>query len=216
MDIGGVVVNCPYLANKIKDGQVVMRGYLNGKGKAEDIHQELVKRIRKRKDKDSKLTSPYIQKFAKREEIGIDCSGFAYRVLNELARLNYKSVHISDISEVFSGGIRKTNADRLTSKDYCLKIKKISNIQLGDLIRVNGGKHIIVILEMRDSQIIYAHSSRLTETQGVHLGFIKIKDKDKSLEYQEWLERTRKGTNFGTKYFHEEKGDGAYRLKIFA
>jgi hypothetical protein len=33
---------------------------------------------------------------------------------------------------------------------------------------------------------------------------------------QLWLEETRKGCNFGSKYYHEEKGDGIYRLKIFA
>lgn len=215
MDVEGLVVNCPYLANKIKDGQVVMRGYLNGKGKAEEIHQELVKRIKERKDKNTKLTPLYIQKFAKRERIGIDCSGFAYRVLGELVRLKYKNSLVSDISDVFKKGINRTNADILTSEDYCIKIKKISSIQLGDLIRMMRGKHVVVVLEIKNSQIIYVHSSHLTKVQGVHLGIIKIKDFTKSLEHQYWLEKTRRGSNFGKKYFHEEKGDGVYRLKIF-
>lgn len=215
MDVGGIIINCPYWANKMKGGCVVLRGYLDGKGKADDIRQELIKRIQKKANIDFQLTPKYIQKFAKRERIGIDCSGFAYRVLEELARLKYVNCSLLDLSEVFEGGITRTNANTLTLKDYCLKVDKISDINLGDLIRMMNGRHVAVILKIEDSQIIYAHSSHLTKIQGVHLGVIKIKNLTKSLPHQHWLEETRRGENFGRKYFYEGNGDGVYRLKIF-
>lgn len=215
MDVEGLVVNCPYWVNKIKEGKVVLRGYLDGKGKADEIRQELMKRIQKEANTNFQLTPEYIQKFAKRERIGIDCSGLAYRVLEELVRLKYANCNLLNLSEVFEGGINRTNTNTLILRDYCLKVDKISDIRLGDLIRMMNGRHVAVVLEVKKSQITYVHSSHLTKIQGVHFGTIEIKNLNKSLKHQQWLEQTRRGDNFGKKYFHEGNGDGVYRLKIF-
>ena len=43
MNIHGVVVNCPYWANKLKKNKVVFRGFLDGKGSSSLIKDELIK-----------------------------------------------------------------------------------------------------------------------------------------------------------------------------
>lgn len=216
MNICGVIMNCPYWMNKLKAGQIRIRGFLEGKGGACQIQNELIKRLSSIRDKSGvTLTRIYLQKFAKRERIGIDCSGFVYRVLEKLVRLKYKGCQVSRLSAVFSGGVRKTNARRLTAPEYSIPIDRISDFQLGDMIRMRNGRHIAVILQVENSRIIYAHSSNGTKIQGVHLGTIKIAKADKSLQEQKWLEETKKGENFGNRYFSEENGDGIFRLKIF-
>ena len=214
MKIGRISVHCPYWMNKIKNGKVVLRGFLNGKGDADEIRQELIKRLKIKHEKINELTSQELLKFAKRKRIGIDCSGFAYRLLNEIVHFGYKSTIVSDLSEIFKDGINKTNAKTLTSQIYTRKVNRASQIQLGDLIRMMNGRHVAVILWRENSQLTYVHSSKTTRTQGVHLGFIKIIDKNNSIGKQTWLEKTRRGDNFGLKYLHEDNRDGVYRLKI--
>ena len=207
MTVYGQTVHCPYWMNKIKDGQVRIRGFSNGKGSASEIRQELIKQIDKLSIDREHLTSEYIRKLAKRNRIGIDCSGFVYRILNAL---------YTSLDRIFSGGITKTDVKRLTSKEFCIPIQKVEDIQPGDLIRLRGGKHVVIILEKTADTVVYAHSSNLTtKIKGVHLAKIKITNPSKPIEFQHWLEKTGKNENFGKKFFHTDKGDGIFRLNIF-
>jgi len=201
MDILGTVIACPYWMNKISGGKVVLRGFGNGKGSAKEIKNELSKRISRIS---SGYTSEDIIKFAKRERIGIDCSGFVYRFLEMLIKSRYKQVS-STINDIFPDGANRTNARSLTSLKYCKKIEKAKEIQIGDMIRLSGGRHIAV----------YAHSSNISKNnRGVHQGIIEITDSDQDLGMQHWFERTRSGALFNKKFLRE-KGDGVFRLKIF-
>ncbi len=217
MDIKGTIINCPYFMNRLKETKVIIRGFANGKGEAAEIRKEIIRRLNKlSKEQRFPQTSENLRKFARRERIGIDCSGFAYRILAQLVNIKYKNIQIKNLDDIFSGGINKTNVRRLTSLDYSIPVGRIENFQLGDMIRLWGGKHVAVILDIVGNKIIYVHSSHLsTQIQGVHLGEINIVDSSKSLEQQEWLEKTGKGENFGKKYFQPQNGDGVYRLKIF-
>lgn len=217
MDIDGVVIPCPYWMNRLKDGKVIVRGFANGKGSAGEIREELEKElISLSGDERFKLTAENLRKFARRKRTGIDCSGFVYRVLDQLLRLGIGGTKYKNLDEAFDGGIYKTDAKRLTGLQYCREIRNIKDFRVGDMIRLWGGKHIAIIIEVNDKEIIYAHSSSLsTKIQGVHTSFIRIIDADKPLENQIWDEKTRSGGNFGKKRFITEKGDGVFRLKIF-
>lgn len=192
-----------------------MRGFLGGKGSAEEIKNQLIKRLNELNIKRDVLNPIFVQKFAKRERIGIDCSGLAYRILDELIRKHYKASDLISLEQIFTGGINKTNASTLTSLKFCIMINNISDIKMGDLIRMMGGKHVLVVTAIKDKLVEYIHSSNLTMTQGVHREKIRILDMDKQLQHQAWEEKTKTGINFGEKFFHQEKGDGIYRLKIF-
>lgn len=215
MDILCTTIHCPYWMNKIKNKQVVLHGFLDGKGDANQIRQELVSRLKDYSSSDAS-NQDFLRKFARRERIGIDCSGFAYRFLNKLASLRYNNCQVDTLDKVFGKGINKVDANQLTSKQNTVLVKKVSDARTGDLVRMMGGKHVAVILEVKNDLIFYIHSSNLTNEQGAHIGRIQITNIGQSLKYQLWLEETRNGYNFGKKYYHEEKGDGIYRLKIFA
>jgi len=218
MDIGGIVINCPYWMNKERNGKIVFRGFANGKGGAQEIREELVKRYNQLPPElKFDLNQDNLRKFARRERIGIDCSGFVYRVLEELLRLGYKNTGYENLDKVFSGGINKTDAERLTDRQYCKELKNISAIEIGDVIRLWGGKHAAIIIQNDQKEITYAHSSWLsTKIQGVHTSIIQIIEVQKSLRDQHWMEETRSGENFGKKYFRPEEGDSVFRLKIFS
>jgi len=217
MDIFGTVICCPYWMNKIEDGKVIIRGIYNGKGTASQIKRALHNHVASSPDKPHILSDPkMLSNFAKMEHIGIDCSGLAYRVLQELVRLKYPHCTVASLNDVFAQGIRRTNANTLTSAPHAMRIDdKTISYRLGDLIRINSSHHVAVILSSNEERLIYVHSSAVTAQAGVHKSSISITDANKSLSFQKWEEKTKTGDNFGKKYFHPDKGDGVYRLKIF-
>lgn len=196
MKILGKVFNCPYWSNKIKGGVVILRGFLNGKGDSESIRAELEKLLLRHPLREKILSDPEkFRKFAKSRRLGIDCSGLVYRVLEKLVNM----------PRIFPGGINRTNAAALTSVKYSQKIEDLSAIRKGDLIRIQNGKHIALVIDNSKDKITYIHSSsRLTKIQGVHLGEIN------KLVFSE---KTKSGENFGEKYFRQVYGDGFFRLK---
>lgn len=217
MNVNGVIINCPYWMNRLNEDRVVFRGFANGKGSAKEIREELIRRLKSLPhDLQFKLTAENLRKFARRERIGIDCSGLVYRVLDELLHIGYGHTGYNNLDKVFNGGINKTNVKRLTSSHYCREIRNIKDFKLGDMIRLWGGKHAAIIIRNNQKEILYAHSSWLsTKIQGVHTSTIKIIDIFKPLADQIWEEKTRRGENFGEKRFDPKKGDGVFRLKIF-
>lgn len=210
MDLGAITVHCPYWSNKLKDGKVVNRGQFNGKGTSNAIRDALIKSLNQLASQNA-LSAENIRKLAKREKVGIDCSGLAYRILDELL----KSLHQrKSMDEIFSGGINKTNVKRLTDSKLTLEINHINDILPGDLIKMMGGRHVLLVLKNDGKTIEYIHSSKSTEIQGVHLGSITILSPPDGLEKQEWLEKTRMGQNFGKRYFDPKRGDCVKRLKF--
>ena len=107
MKIGQIIINCPYWENKLEDGKVNIRGFQNGKGDAQSIKKEIEKLLTEKSE--IILTQEYLRKFAKRNRIGIDCSGFAFRILNELVKFDYARGKIQSLDEIFPNGINKTN-----------------------------------------------------------------------------------------------------------
>lgn len=218
MEINHLVIHCPYWMNRLKNDKVILRGFANGKGRSDEIKEKLNKRLNNLPvDLKFEFTPETVRKFAKRERIGIDCSGFVYRVLDELLHIGYRNTNYKNLDKVFGGGIDKTNVKRLTSPQYSREIRNIRDFKLGDIIRLWGGKHAVIIIRNNLKELVYAHSSSLsTKIQGVHTAIIQLVKVKRSLKDQKWLEEARTGENFGKKYFNPEKGDGVFRLKIFS
>lgn len=215
MDIKGTVIPCPYWMNKMVAGKVILRGFANGKGEASDIRKELIERLDHLSNHSRFPLSPEnLRRFAKRERIGIDCSGFVFRILDKLVQLRYRRCKVKTLNDIFSGGKDRTNVGTLTHPDNCIRVR--TGYRLGDMIRLMGGRHIVIITDSGDTKITYAHSSSLqTEIQGVHISEIQVIDPKKGLEHQLWLEKTKKVENYGNKYFWPHMEDGVFRLKIF-
>ncbi len=205
----GQIVPCPYWMNKLKIGKVFIRGQFNGKGTWQEIQKAMNKALTQEEGLYQKIIpAEKIQKLAKRHRIGIDCSGFIFRVL-EYTSPSFK--------QLFPLGINKTNAKILTEKHISRRVLKAKDIIPGDLIRMMGGKHATIILQNDGKTITYAHSSaRSTLLKGVHRGRINIVNPQQGLEFQAWEEKASKGENFGKKYFNPQKGDSIRRLPLFA
>ena len=216
MKIDKKTVTCPYWMNKLKNGKVVARGIYNGKGTARQIQRCIQKRLEQSPDRKRYLKSyDSLVKFARSIRAGIDCSGLAYRILNKLIQLNYHRCSVRSLNDIFEGGFRKTNSLKLTSEPFAVPVRNWQMYRMGDLIRINGAHHVAVILSVKNDLLTYIHSSWSTEVTGVHKGTIRRVKNEGGLTAQKWDEKTKIGENFGEKYFHQDKGDGVYRLKIF-
>lgn len=143
------------------------------------------------------ISSDY--KFLKKNNIGIDCSGLICHLLNFY--LNSKL------------DVRKTSADMLTSHPISQQINSLDQVQTGDLIRLDGGKHVLFIVERVGDTIHYVHSSDRTKIRGVHLGTITIIDPRKNLNQQVWSDQTLSGQPYSS-LFNPADGDGVFRLKF--
>src|SRR3989337_2892982 len=94
MDLRLVKTRCPYWMNKINKGKVVFRGKFNGKGSSQEIKAALKKSLIKLPP-NTRVTQENVFKLAKRERIGIDCSGLVYQILDKL--LNYYHLSLSQV-----------------------------------------------------------------------------------------------------------------------
>ncbi|MFZ5366439.1 MAG: hypothetical protein ACOZBZ_04110 [Patescibacteria group bacterium] len=211
-------VKCPYWMDKIKKK---IWGPYGGKGSPQELVRATLEVGAKKKINLAKLTSQQIRVFMKKNRIGLDCSGLAFKLLNTLDKEKGGNGLEDDIPGVKGKFLLRANVMMLTNDEVSLPIKKLRDLAVGDLIRLGEGKHLAVIVEIKRGskgqikEIVYAHSSPGTVPDGVHKARILIKDGNYGLEAQKWLERTKKGENYGQKFFKPEKGDGIRRLRIW-
>jgi hypothetical protein len=215
--------NVPYYINKSKNK--FLKNINRGKASPKEIDLFI---LNKNNNKALKGKNKY--NFLKENKVGIDCSGFVSYILEELALKN-KDKHIWEIIHnttknpikiFYSHKIRpissKMNADILTNDINSITIKKINDIKPGDLIRMNGGKHIAIISEVHYnkknvSKIIYWQS---TENIGACESEIIIKDPNKELKDQLWNKI--KGSKYDTLSLYKKKinSNGVKRLKLIS
>lgn len=209
----GKKVIIPYWMNKFEKE---INGPYGGKGTPTEILEATLKAAKEQNMNLDKMSRVAINLFMKKNRIGLDCSGFAYQVLDFLDHDRGGDGLENTIVSVNGQGIRKVNADALTNNTNSTPLDDFSEIQEGDTIRLNGGKHIAFVVSAKDNEIIYAHISAMTKIEGPHMAKIKIIDSEKGLEEQEWEELAKDGTNYGELYFRPNLGDGLRRLKIWA
>jgi len=133
-------------------------------------------------DGDDLKSSSVLQVFVDNNEddTGIDCSGFAYYVLNE-------TTDDDDVMEQFDNTSYEdgVNAMTLTDTSKGTVITKAKNIVPGCLIRTNNGGHVVVVYEVEKNaygvvtKIWYAHSN---STYTPHKASITIGDEEQDLD----------------------------------
>lgn len=158
--------------------------------------------------------------------LGIDCSGFAVRILDSFLK---ESRNISLIKVLKPLDLNPLNliryklkpftnisADMLTSAKNTVPINNYDEIKPGDLLRL-GKTHVAVIIEVEKksglvSKIVYAHStSDYQEKYGVKTGIIITTNPNLPLEKQKW-EENYKGINWMYKDFMKSpKNDRGFR-----
>jgi len=211
----GPYLGIPYFINNPKNKDQDSDAKV-GKGNFEQIAKLTIEKAKFTHTDLSNATPQQIYQFQKKHHIGLDCSGLAFHLLNSLSLYLFNQ----DLNSILIGtdnkkGVRRLSAHLLTSPPNAVEIKGYENIQTGDLIRLDQGKHILFIIEKIDNKINYVHSSHQTKKRGVHLGQISIIDTKKTLNYQIWSDVTLDNKNY-SQLFYPDKGDGIFRLKIFS
>ena len=224
LQLGDKQITCPYFISKKATRWDLLFNYrLQGKGSPAEI-ENLTKHIAQQSNFNlNQATSSQIRQFMRRKGIGVDCSGFTYHLLKAF----HQSETITDISTILKRPISFNPLNWLRHIRYRLDVRaftslrnsyplsQLNQLRPGDLIRMESGKHVLIILEHKNNQIIYAHSSyKTTKIKGVHLSKITITKPSQSLENQIWHERTPSRKSLKTHY-HPENEDGIFRLKAW-
>ncbi len=142
-NIGGGTCSIPYFNNKTTRNRVALRTFI-GKGSPKDIHDEIGAILIKTHILQQSLTDETLKKLLIENNIGIDCSAFAYYVLNAENKERGKQTLDKHLSLIHCHGIigkircalRPTeNTDVQTFADpKNSKIIQIEHIEVGDII----------------------------------------------------------------------------------
>ncbi len=203
LDLGGKKVPTPYRIN-IPPNEHPAR---QGKSSPEVILQQLKEDAKKEGLELSTASLEEIKQFMIKNNLGIDCSGFTYRILDHLIH-NIKGKSLTDFGFPHVG---RTNVKMLTSEEFTIPIEHLHDIRPGDLIKVRSSEkipHCLIVLEVKPKQIIYAHSNEDKLYYGIHQNQIIITDPKNSIEKQGWKE------NYLIDDWRPDLGDGVKRLRV--
>ena len=207
LDIIEQYKNVPYFNNKT----TARRGGLRvevGKGSPKEIYDEVKDLSILQKVDVKNFTQEEIKKFMVSNNIGIDCSGLAFYILNEESVSRGKgslSRHLR--FQRFLARFRPVeNINVLVFSDNKnSKIISIQDAQVGDIITMVGDverNHILIIhqIEYQNSIPItlhYTHSVAWPTDgefgHGMHQGKIEIVDTKKPITEQRWIELDKTG-----------------------
>ena len=224
--INGATTSIPYYNNNHKKIRAALRA-TTGKGSPKDIFDEteilLIKEgsrgsaptgaVRGGTFRPGILSDDSLRHFLVDQDIGIDCSGFAYYVLNAESLAQKKSRLDRHLAFPFCRGIvgkirckvrPVENADVRTFADNknCHVIP-LSEVKPGDIVTMLGERdHILVITQVEYQNFLpitlhYAHSIAWPTDgeygHGVRTGTITIADLTKPLTTQIWTEADKTG-----------------------
>lgn len=213
LTIGSHAVQCPYVNNRRKGVRAALRVSI-GKGSPKEIEEEALVAALKAKIDLAALSAEDAKKFLVEKNLGIDCSGFAYYVLDALVQ-EKKKTHLKTILHYpFAKSlIRKLVTKVRPAENTNVKVlahdtnsKKISlaQIQVGDLITMVGTgytgvlDHVLLITKIEmtptgEKKLTYTHSLQWSIdgrfNHGVRTGTITIVAPSKGLVEQKWLEQ---------------------------
>lgn len=182
-----------------------------GKSSPEDLLDQLYLDASQQKFDLKEASVANIQQFMQKNLLGLDCSGFVYRMLNYLL----DGLGKGSLEGLGLPHVGRTNVRLLTLEKFAILFTEISQIRSGDVIRLNSNQkipHAVIVLENSDGSITYAHSGNTSKLNGVHSAVIKISDSSKGLKEQDWLEQTTDNKPYSI-FFNPDKGDGVFRLK---
>lgn len=199
LPLGGKKVPTPYRRNEIGSFQKIETQF-QGKSSPDILTKTTEELAREKKFNLSQASVEEIREFMRQNKLGIDCSGFSYRMLNYLVQ----KVKGKNLEAWGFPHIGRTNVVKLTSDELSVPISAFDQAEPGDLIRLNstgGILHAVIVLSRKGNLITYAHSSSATQPDGVHTGEIIQGQIPADLQYFS---------------FDTTSGDGIRRLKVLA
>ena len=218
LPIAGQKVRIPYWRNKWI-GLRRIQGPFGGKGTPAEIRRAVLQKARQAGIDLSQFSAPAISRFMRQKRIGLDCSGFAFQVLNFLQPGFWQGLAWAP---GFSHNPRRRfNSWALTGEKNTLRVEPCwSEIRIGDIIpgqmeSKDKIDHVLVVVGKEEKKIIYAHSSSKTNINGPHLGVIQIKSPAGGLWRQFWPERLKTGQSLLTVTEAPLRAMGIRRLRPF-
>ena len=214
--LGSAVTSVPYFNNKSKGARVALRAY-TGKGSPKELFDEAETIALKYRIALDSLSDEALKKILTDYNLGIDCSGLAYYILDAQSQECKKGSLSHKISFVNCHGIvgklrcsfnPEGNCDvtTLAHEDNSRHIE-IRNIEPGDMITMLAKKdesaernHILVIhqVDYKDNmpiKIHYTHAVAYPEDgvygTGLKQGTIEITYPEKSILDQHWSENNK-------------------------
>ncbi|MEK7609667.1 MAG: hypothetical protein AAB470_00910 [Patescibacteria group bacterium] len=215
--VGTAVCSIPYFNNKTIKARATLRAY-GGKGSPKDIFEEIQTIAVKSHVNIESLTNESLKKILTDNNIGIDCSGFVYYILNAQSeelknetldrRLSFVNCH-GLIGKIRCSLRPIENCDVGTlahdKNSLTVPIKEISPSDIITMIgdsEENEHDHILVIHQVEYQNFIpckihYSHAVAYPEDgiygTGIRQGTIEIVDPDKSISEARWIENNKEG-----------------------
>jgi hypothetical protein len=218
---GNAVCSIPYFNNKTVRARAALRPHI-GKGSPEEIHEEVQAVLLKNHIDGASLADESLKKLLADADLGIDCSAFAYYVLNAENEERGKGSLDKHISFVNCTGVVGKLRCALRPIENCdvatlvhdknSHVVLLKDIQPGDIITLTGGSagferdHILVIHQVEYQnfapfRIHYSHAVAYPEDglygSGIKQGEIDILDPERSILEARWTESGKEGlSNF--------------------
>lgn len=237
--VGNAICSVPYFNNRTTKLRGAIRVEI-GKGSPKDIFDEVEQFCIKNKVEINSLTSESLKALLVDSNIGIDCSAFAYYVLNEESISQHKGAIDKHLSFPYSKGfinrikckirpIENTDV-RTLAHNANSRIVSIKDIKNGDIITMLGGPdgddrdHILVIDRIEYQNFIpatlhYVHSIKWPTdgvyNHGIHEGTIEILNPDKDIVDQIWIENNMRGNDNYTHFRAQKSQTEVRRLNWF-
>ncbi len=170
LPLGGKRIPTPYRRNEFGSYQKLGPEF-QGKSSPEVLTKTTEKLAEAENFDLDKTSVEEIRRFMVNHKLGIDCSGFVYRLLDHLT----KKIGLGNLQEAAGmEHIGRTGAAKLTSDRFVVPVPGPALTRPGDILKFNvlsDIPHVAVILAHENGVITYAHSSS-TQANGVHMGQI--------------------------------------------
>lgn len=215
--VGTAICSVPYFNNRVTARRAGLRAEI-GKGSPKDIFDEINHRALEEKVDVKLLDSETLKKFLVHSNLGIDCSGFAYYILDEESRSRGFGALDKHLAFPLSKGIfgkikskmrpiENSGVENFAHEENSRKII-FKEIEPGDIITMLGGpedgerNHILVITQVEYQNFVpttihYVHAIAWPTDgeygHGIHDGKIEIIDPNKSILEQRWIENEKIG-----------------------
>ncbi len=209
--ISNAKCSIPYFNNKTKGSRLSLAVKI-GKGKPSEIQEEVNSIIIKNRVDKSSLSNNDLQKILTENNLGIDCSGLAYHILDAeiftttKRHLNEKLHFSGNLINKIRSKIRPTENTNVSvfSSNENSKIIKLSEVTPGDFISIMDNDqtiirdHILVIYQVDfensiPKTIYYIHSIAYPQEKpsqtGVRQNKIDIHDINTPITQAKWSEQ---------------------------
>ncbi len=198
LQFGDKQIITPYFNNKRQKVRGALR-VLVGKGTPSDIVEEAELMARRTHVDLKKLSKEDITKFLVDHNLGVDCSGFVYHVLNAekplKSRLKFPNTFLLRKLLTTLRPVENTNVKVLAHEKNSTDVA-ISDIQPGDIITMIGSKrvgnpdHVLLVESTENNVITFVNATGLhcfgKYDHGIKHGEIEITDAKKKIQDQRW------------------------------